>query len=463
MEGKGKGLATQFEIALFASTSATRDGIQAEWYTIKVPDPECPPPSSSPNVITIKKPLRPFSKVWLACTYIEHAVIGSRLYSLGGMNPDFEPFAGVTTPEFARFLKVRSFDLSTPDDGWKPVASMTFPKRLQPPCLVLDDKLYVLGGVSASEVGLIGSGWMEVYGPDSNTWEPLPNPPLGILLSAHFPAYYGTLESKKQILLAQRDPAYYAILDSEKQMDTSLFATFYVYHVIDRCWTLLEPPKRKLRPYYHDPVRPVCGRRSTIVDNTIYWGFVLDGIVHVQSHNIDTDLYFHGCLDIRRFFHGEFADEFCPQLPLLHVADQTFCLLMFTFVSKMEEEDSGEDSDIKVFKDNGIRFLNCIVLDISLNPFKDEGKRKSKEEFDEIYKYHFMGDSSKQLYISLVSVQKYPRQMKDESYDMANKLNQIDNGLIRDDNVVHVYVARVAISSIVSYMHVRQRFSFYYL
>ena len=142
MEGKGKGLAMQFEIALFSTSSGlTRDGIQAEWYTIKVPDPECLPPSSSPNVTTIQKPLRPFSEVRLAWPYREHAVIGSRLYSLGGMNPDSEPHADVTTPEFDRFLKVRSFDLSTPDDGWKPVATMTFPKRFEPPCLVLDDKL----------------------------------------------------------------------------------------------------------------------------------------------------------------------------------------------------------------------------------------------------------------------------------------------------------------------------------
>ena len=153
MEGKGKGLAMQFEIALFASTSAlTRDGIQAGWYTIKVPDPECLPPSSSPNVTTIQKPLRPFSEVRLAWPYREHAVIGSRLYSLGGMNPDSEPHADVTTPEFDRFLKVRSFDLSNPDDGWKPVATMTFPKRFEPPCLVLDDKLYVFGKVCPSEV-----------------------------------------------------------------------------------------------------------------------------------------------------------------------------------------------------------------------------------------------------------------------------------------------------------------------
>ncbi|KAK4563065.1 hypothetical protein RGQ29_005528 [Quercus rubra] len=323
------------------------------------------------------------------------------------MNPDSEPIAGVTTPEFARFLKVRSFDLCTPDDGWKPVATMTFPLRFQPPCLVLDDKLYVLGGVSASEVEAKGYGWMEVYDPDSNTWEPLPNPPTPFEFSLS--AYYATLDSKKQILVAQHDPAYYATLDSKKQIldeDASLFATFYVYHVIDRCWTLLEPPKRKLRPYYQDPVR---GRRSTIVDNTIYWGFVLDGIVRVQSHNIDTDLYFYGCLDIKPIFEdGEFAVESCPKLPLPHVADQTFCLLMSTFVAKMEEEDSGEDSDIELFEDNGIIFLNCIVLDISLNPFKYEGKPKSKEEVNEIYKYNFMGDSSKQLNISLVSIQKYP-------------------------------------------------------
>ncbi|XP_065633945.1 uncharacterized protein LOC111991864 [Quercus suber] len=388
MEGKGKGLAMQFEIALFASTSSSKDGIQAEWYTIKVPDPECPPPSSSPNVVTtIEKPLRPFSKVLLAWAYREHAVIGSRLYSFGGMNPDSEPYADVTTPEFVRFLKVRSFDLSTPDDGWKPVATMTFPKRFQPPCVVLDDKLYVFGGVSPSEVEEKGYGWMEVYDPDSNTWEPLPNPPLGFSLSTHFLAYYATLDSKKQILVAEHE-------------GSSLFATFYVYHVLDRCWTLLEPPKRKLRPFYHDPVR---GRRSTLVDNIIYWGFLQDGFVRVQSHNIDTDLYFHGRLDAKPIFEdGEFADEYSPKLPLLHVADRTFCLLMFTFFQQKLEE---EDSD---FEENGIVFLNCIVLDISLDPLKDAGKQKSKEDLDEIHKYHFFGDSSKQLNISLVSVQKYP-------------------------------------------------------
>ena len=391
MEGKGKGLAMQFEIALFSTSSGlTRDGIQAEWYTIKVPDPECLPPPSSPNVTTIQKPLRPFSEVRLAWPYREHAVIGSRLYSLGSMNPDSEPHFDVSTPEFNRFLKVRSFDLSTPDDGWKAVATMTFPKRFEPPCLVLDDKLYVFGKVGPSEVEAKGYGWMEVYDPDSNTWEPLPNPPLGFSLSAHIPAYYATLDSKKQILVAAAERG-------------SLFATFYVYHVIDRCWTLLEPSERKLRPFYHDPIR---GRRSTLVDNTIYWGFFLDGFFRVQSHNIDTDLYFHGRLDAKPIFEdGEFPDKYSPKLPLLHVADQTFCLLMFTFFQKMEGEDSGEDSD---FEENGIEFLNCILLDISLDPFKDEGKQKSKEDLDEIHKYHFHGDSSKKLNISLVSVQKYP-------------------------------------------------------
>ena len=65
---------------------------------------------------------------------------------------------------------------------------------------------------------------------------------------------------------------------------------------------------------------------------------------------------------------------------------------MFTIVDKME----------------GIVYLNCIVHDISLNPFKDEGKQESKEEVKQRFKHHFMGDSSKQLNISHVSVQKYP-------------------------------------------------------
>ncbi|KAK9988341.1 hypothetical protein SO802_028580 [Lithocarpus litseifolius] len=423
-KGKGKGLAMQFEIALFALTSATTmEGIRAEWNTIKVPDPECPPPSSSPNVTTIRKPLQPFSKVLLAWAYREHAVIGSRLYSFGGMNPDSEPFTDVDSPEFVRFLKVRSFDLSTPDDGWKPVATVTFPKRFEPPSVVLDDKLYVFGSVSASEVEAKGNGF-----------------------SPHFLAYYAAIDSKKQILIAQQEAA-------------SLFATFYLYHVVDRCWTLLEPPKRKLRPFYHDPVR---GRQSTVVDNTIYWGFLLDGFVRVQSHNIDTDLYFHGRLDAKPIFEdGEFADEYSPKLPLLHVADKTFCLLTFTFFQqKMEEEDSDFD-----FEENGIIFLNCIVLDISLDPFKDEGKQKSKEDLHEICKYNFFGDSSKQLNISLVSVQKdrptdMPMKKKPK---LSHETSVMIKDNLRDDNVVHVYVARVAISGIVSYMHSRQRISFYYL
>ncbi|XP_030943871.1 uncharacterized protein LOC115968588 [Quercus lobata] len=375
----------QFEIALFATTSSWKDGIDPEWHTIKVPDLECPPPSSPNVVTTIQKPLRPFSEVRLAWPYREHAVIGSRLYSLGGMNPDSEPHADVSTPEFDRFLKVRSFDFSTPDDGWKPVATMTFPKRFEPPCLVLDDKLYVLGGFASdrysTEVEAKGHGWMEVYDPDLNTWEPLPNPPpeFGFPLCVPLPVYFAALDSKKQILVAQNEGARYK-------------ATFYVYHVIDRCWTILEPRGRELRPHYPDPV---FGKRSVVVDNTIYWGFVLDGYVFVQSFNIDTDLYFHGSLDTQLFLRdSEFEYPSCPILPLLHLADQTFCLFLFTLVDKMEY--------------TGMVYLNCIVLDISLNPFKDEGKQQSKVEFDECYKYNFMGDSSKQLNISLVSVQRYP-------------------------------------------------------
>ena len=50
-----------------------------------------------------------------------------------------------------------------------------------------------------------------------------------------------------------------------------------------------------------------------------------------------------------------------------------------------------------VDKMEGIVYLNCIVHDISLNPFKDEGKQESKEEVKQRFKHHFMGDSSKQL------------------------------------------------------------------
>ena len=88
------------------------EGWNTGWYTIKVPDPECLPPSSSPNVTTIQKPLRPFSEVRLAWPYREHAVIGSRLYSLGGMNPDSEPHADVTTPNSIVFLKCAALTLA---------------------------------------------------------------------------------------------------------------------------------------------------------------------------------------------------------------------------------------------------------------------------------------------------------------------------------------------------------------
>ena len=79
-----------------------------------------------------------------------------------------------------------------------------------------------------------GYGWMEVYDPILNTWEPLPNPPSGFGFDNIFAKriVYTTLPFRKQILVSQK-------YDGE--------STFIIFYVNTRCWTTQVPPTKLAR------------------------------------------------------------------------------------------------------------------------------------------------------------------------------------------------------------------------
>ncbi|KAJ4823030.1 hypothetical protein Tsubulata_012345 [Turnera subulata] len=98
-------------------------------------------------------------------SFLGWAVLGGgQLYAVGG--------AGNTAPQCLQ--TVRGLDLSSTctAGGWVAKPPMLVP-RCNPHTATVGGKLYVLGG--ASDYGR--DPWGEVYDPESNTWEALPDPP----------------------------------------------------------------------------------------------------------------------------------------------------------------------------------------------------------------------------------------------------------------------------------------------
>ena len=131
-------------------------------------------------------------------------------------------------------------DVAYPDDGWKRGPPMTN-SRCNPHTMILDGKLYVLGGFS--DFGLKVVDYMEVYNPRLRKWESLPNPPFDF---EHFNVEKfitsSLVETKKEIIVKK---------------------AAYSYNVMTRCRKTLEPS-----------VRNLCERVVT-VGNTLYWvGFL---------------------------------------------------------------------------------------------------------------------------------------------------------------------------------------------
>ena len=252
---------------------------------------------------------------------------------------------------------------------------------------VLDCKLYVFDGFS-SELSE-NCGWMEVYDPISDTWESLPSPPLPV--PPFSVRMYAALESKQQIVVALHcDPK------------SRNFSTLFIYNISNRCWTKLA---------HHFGVHPGYPfriyRTPVAVGNTLYWVSVYfhrgynDIRIHAHAYDLDRDEWLVGSLNI--FCRGvkspilledELLVDKAHTPPLLHLADQKFCIFLHSTNRKHTFHHNKE----------GIKhdYLNCLILEIS-PPIFDHDKDKDKDKDNSTDPDH-----SSILCISIVSVHKFP-------------------------------------------------------
>ena len=187
-------------------------------------------------------------------------------------------------------------------------------------------------------------------------------------------------------------------------------ATFYVYDVKIGRWTTLDPPVRKLLPRYPDRT----GRRSVAVGETLYWGLFEDEDINVQAYDLNKDIWFHGSFNIRPVLEkDEFLSDnvFPASPPLLHLANQKFCLFLLTSIY---DEKNCEVSNL---------YLNCLILDVS--PIHHMDDNHQHDYYDHVC-YKVRGDVNVddkednancrghrhvpfwRLRISIVSIHKYP-------------------------------------------------------
>uniref|UniRef100_A0A7N2MY74 Uncharacterized protein n=1 Tax=Quercus lobata TaxID=97700 RepID=A0A7N2MY74_QUELO len=441
------GRPNEYKIAVCGYTSDSGGkNLQAEWYSIKVPNPDphqysdylsligkmaiypsiakrkmgpfssskkkkkvkINPPSAKANEKgTIEtEPLHPFSVDRMMHQSTQHAFVDfmdplDYGRSLGGLDPvDSDSDGDGAHPfESGRYGKVGFLDA-----GWKalPHRTMTFPNRYNPQSVAIGNTLYVLGGFSRSQFSAEAAakrvGWMESCNPYSG-WKPLPNPPSGFSFNDD-PLICTALDDEEKILVAQYNHV-------DMNCDS---AKFYVYDVMIQRWTTLEPPVRKLFARYPDRT----GRRSVAVGHTLYWGLFEDEDINVQAYDLKKDIWFHGSFNIRPVLgKDEFlADNVFPASPpLLHLANQRFCLFLLTSIY---DEKNCEVSNL---------YLNCLILDVS--PINDEGDNHQHDYYDHVcYKVHgdvnvddkednanyhvHFHDHFWRLSISFVSIHKYP-------------------------------------------------------
>ncbi|XP_050259573.1 uncharacterized protein LOC126704593 isoform X2 [Quercus robur] len=350
-----------------------------QWFAFHIPYSS----SCSSPVIKVRPSLPdPFSSVKLFGVRNSHAYGGSRLYTIGGIDPTSD--SKIVDPLDYNIYKLWTLKLdSGSDGGWKPLPPMNFPLRRSSCSIALDSKLYVFDGFSSefSE----NCGWMEVYDPISDTWESLPSPPLPLPVPPFSVRMYAALESNQQIVVALRcDPK------------LSNFSTLFTYNISNRCWTKLA------HHFVVHPVYPFSIYRTPVaVGNTLYWGSVYfhrgydDIRIHAHAYDLDRDEWLIGSLNI--FCRGvkspilledELLVDKAHTPPLLHLADQKFCIFLHSTNRKHTFHHNKE----------GIKhdYLNCLILEISPPPIFDHDKDKDNStDLDH-------------LCISIVSIHKFP-------------------------------------------------------
>jgi hypothetical protein len=351
-----------------------------EWYIIKVPDPECDsyPFAKGKKEEVSTKNLLPFN-IAKFYSYGNTTAIGSHLYDIGGVKDRTH----LSQLDYHESRELWTLDLNRLSDGWKSGPPMTFHGRFTHP-MVLDDKLYVLGGgfyfTFYDKFPSGGNGWIEVFDPSLQTWESLPNPPFNMLRSRHVMA--ALLKSKKQILVVVDQSHSEETLDYNSYSDDysgGKHVKFHIYDVTTRGWTTL-PSVRKIHEralfrHENNLVIPVA------IDNTLYWVFFDDdGVACMQAYDLDNNVWFQGRLNTSTIFgrHDDVIDDSPPLL--LHLHDQKFCILLQSFTDNIE-------------------YVNCLILEVS--PIFNEFDENENDDIDD-------DDRFSKLRISIVSIQKYP-------------------------------------------------------
>jgi hypothetical protein len=307
---------------------------------------------NSPNQVLI-----PFLVVDKDLSQNTHILMDSHLYTYNGPS-------------------VWTLDLNSYSLDWKPVIPMNL-SRFRARGLTLDGKLYILGGLDRQSVlgGLEFQsvppthGWMEVFDPIVQKWESLPNPPSTTIPSA---SMICTVLKSKEIL----------VID-DSGSGVSSYSQFYTYNLRTQCWKTLEPRQSRLLCRY---------RRPVTVGNTLYWVFLertysrfgsvaTEDVGVVQAYDVDADMWFQGFFNTSQLFKKPEFLLTCNEnlLPLIHVADQKFCLLLesCTMCKNPPEFDA--------------KYVNFLVLDIDMHMPDDD---------DDESVYH-------KLSVSVRSVQKH--------------------------------------------------------
>ena len=226
-------------------------------------------------------------------------------------------------------------------EDWKPGLPMNF-ARYNPHTMVVDHKLYVLGGFLPNQNQAVG--WIEVFDPEEKKWESLPSPSDQIHSSIMIS---GLLESKKEIIIAKHRWDFHPLL-------------FYSYNITTRCWNKLSLHSDSEASVHSNVertvIRPPNIGRAVTVGNTLYW-------ISTEEHNHEciisaydlvSKMWFEDRLNTATIFgrRERFSSIYSRGPGFLHLVDQKFCLLLQSSVPKKDPQSS-------------IEYLYCVILDIS--------------------------------------------------------------------------------------------------
>lgn len=147
--------------------------------------------------------------------------VGSAIFCMGGWS---------SSGQYSS--KVCYLDTSLPDLSWKEAPSV-LRARFNPRAVVIDGKVYVMGGAKDPEP------WAEVFDPTSRTWSPISSP--------------SPKPSDGGLFCVPRH-------DSSILVGSSVDDFLYIYHVMDDSWERLDHDRTD-SPF---GVRPVLVRGSTL-------------------------------------------------------------------------------------------------------------------------------------------------------------------------------------------------------